>query len=212
MNTITTAFPDAVHDSQHCFRQLLTALSEPGKLITLDRCSGFSSMHSAATQTLLTLADITTPLWLSSSLASQNALIDNLSFHCGISIEPSQEKASFAVVAEQDLAEFSWMDAAFYAGNEEYPDSSTTVIVELNSLSLASGTTASQVLRLTGPGIKTHVEIDSGCIPASLITFLEQRQDRYAFPLGIDLLLVSGEALLAIPRTTKIEVTACTSQ
>ncbi|RTZ18266.1 phosphonate C-P lyase system protein PhnH [Vibrio aquaticus] len=212
MNTITTAFPNAVHDSQHCFRQLLTALSEPGKLITLDRCSGFSSMHSAATQTLLTLTDNTTPLWLSKSYASQSTLIENLRFHCGVSIEPSQEKASFAVIAEQDLAEFSWGDAAFYVGNEEYPDSSTTVIVELKALSLASEQTTSQVLRLTGPGIKTQVEIDSDLMPASLIAFLEQRQDQFAFPIGIDLLLVSGEALLAIPRTTKIEVTACTSQ
>lgn len=212
MNTITTAFLDAVHDSQHCFRRLLTALSEPGKLTTLDRCLGFSPMHSAATQTLLTLADNTTQLWLSSSYASQRNLIENLRFHCGVSIEPAQEKASFAVIAEQDLAEFSWGDATFSPGNEEYPDSSTTVIVELNALSIASESTASQVLRLTGPGIKTHVEIDSGSMPTSLMTFLEQRQERYAFPRGIDLLLVSGETLLAIPRTTKIEVTACTSQ
>ncbi|EGA64395.1 phosphonate C-P lyase system protein PhnH [Vibrio brasiliensis LMG 20546] len=169
-------------------------------------------MHSAATQTLLTLADNTTQLWLSSSYASQKNLIDNLRFHCGVSIEPSQQKASFAVIAEQDLAEFSWGDATFSPGNEEYPDSSTTVIVELNALSIASESTASQVLRLTGPGIKTHVEIDSGSMPTSLMTFLEQRQERYTFPRGIDLLLVSGETLLAIPRTTKIEVTACTSQ
>lgn len=212
MNTITTAFSDAVHDSQHCFRQLLTALSEPGKLIALDRCSGFSSMHSAATQTLLTLTDNTTSLWLSNSLASQSALIDNLRFHCGVSIEPSQQKASFAVIAERDLAEFSWREATFYAGNEEYPDSSTTVIVELNSLSLASAATTNQVLRLTGPGIKTQVEIDRGSMPVSFTEFLEQRQEHYAFPLGSDLLLVSGESLLAIPRTTKIEVIACTSQ
>jgi len=212
MNTITTAFPDAVHDSQYCFRRLLTALSEPGKLTTLDCCLGFSPMHSAATQTLLTLADNTTQLWLSSSYASQKNLIDNLRFHCGVSIEPSQQKASFAVIAEQDLAEFSWGDATFSPGNEEYPDSSTTVIVELNALSIASESTASQVLRPTGPGIKTHVEIDSGSMPTSLMTFLEQRQERYTFPRGIDLLLVSGETLLAIPRTTKIEVTACTSQ
>ncbi|MCG9752514.1 phosphonate C-P lyase system protein PhnH [Vibrio brasiliensis] len=212
MNTITTAFSDAVHDSQHCFRRLLTALSEPGKLTTLDRCLGFSPMHGAATQTLLTLADNTTQLWLSSSYASQKNLIENLRFHCGVSIEPAQQKASFAVIAEQDLAEFSWGDATFSPGNEEYPDSSTTVIVELNALSIASESTVSQVLRLTGPGIKTHVEIESSSMPASLMTFLEQRQERYAFPRGIDLLLVSGETLLAIPRTTKIEVTACTSQ
>lgn len=41
MTTITTAFQDAVHDSQQCFRLLLKAMSEPGEIVTLEMSEGF---------------------------------------------------------------------------------------------------------------------------------------------------------------------------
>lgn len=58
-------------------------------------------------------------------------------------------------------------------------------------------------LRLTGPGIE-HQRIISPQLPPALLDYLLNRPQR--FPLGLDFLLTCGECLLALPRTTHVEV------
>lgn len=215
MTTITTAFEDAVHDSQQCFRLLLKAMSEPGEIVTLEMSEGFGAMHKAATQTLLSLSDNATPIWLSESHLKDAAIRENIRFHCGSPVTEIQNGASFAVIAEQDLADFDWSNATFSLGCEEYPDQSTTVIVELSRLSsLGNGSVANQskgdiTLTLSGPGIESQSVLNIGVVSQEFQHFLQGRQEHFAFPLGIDLVLVSDEIIACLPRTTLVEVNSC---
>ncbi|NOH28171.1 phosphonate C-P lyase system protein PhnH [Vibrio mediterranei] len=212
MTTITTAFKDAVHDSQQCFRLLLKAMSEPGEIVTLEMSEGFGAMHKAATQTLLSLSDNATPIWLSESHLKDAAIRENIRFHCGSPVTERQNSASFAVIAEQDLADFDWNNATFSLGCEEYPDQSTTVIVELGSLtngSDASPPKGGLTLTLSGPGIESQSVLNIGVASKAFQHFLQGRQEHFAFPLGIDLILVNDESIACLPRTTLVEVNSC---
>ncbi|MCL9775251.1 phosphonate C-P lyase system protein PhnH [Vibrio methylphosphonaticus] len=203
MTTITPAFQDAVHDSQHCFRQLLKALSEPGKHVTLDKSHGFGEMQAAATQVLLSLADNATPVWLSPTLLQDKAVLDNVRFHSGAPIVTEQIAADFAVIAKGDLLPLGSEWLGFNQGNEEYPDQAATVIVELDSL------TSGQRISLSGPGIETRCDAFIGNVPSEFLTFLTSRQELTDFPLGIDLILVHQQDVLCLPRTTHVEVSSC---
>lgn len=212
MTTITTAFKDAVHDSQQCFRLLLKAMSEPGEIVTLEMSEGFGAMHKAATQTLLSLSDNATPIWLSASHLKDAAIRENIRFHCGSPVTERQNSASFAVIAEQDLADFDWNNATFSLGCEEYPDQSTTVIVELGSLTNGSDASPSKgglTLTLSGPGIESQSVLNIGVASKAFQHFLQGRQEHFAFPLGIDLILVNDESIACLPRTTLVEVNSC---
>ncbi|MBL2824467.1 carbon-phosphorus lyase subunit PhnH, partial [Klebsiella pneumoniae] len=72
-----------------------------------------------------------------------------------------------------------------------------TLIVQLASLS------GGRMLRLTGAGIAEERMI-APQLPDCIIDELTERP--HPFPLGIDLILTCGERLLAIPRTTHVEV------
>ena len=212
MTTITTAFKDAVHDSQQCFRLLLKAMSEPGEIVTLEMSEGFGAMHKAATQTLLSLSDNATPIWLSESHLKDAAIRENIRFHCGSPVTERQNSASFAVIAEQDLADFDWNNATFSLGCEEYPDQSTTVIVELGGLTNGSDANSSKgglTLTLSGPGIESKSVLNIGVASKAFQHFLQGRQEHFAFPLGIDLILVNDESIACLPRTTLVEVNSC---
>ncbi|PSW16859.1 phosphonate C-P lyase system protein PhnH [Photobacterium sanctipauli] len=201
MSHITSAFKDAVHDSQACFRRLLTAMSEPGRVVELDRCHGFGEMMPATSQVLLAMADNSTPLWLSAHLQQDAAAVENIHFHTGASTSAVESNAAFAVISQQDLQQMEQQALSFNEGDEEYPDRSTTVIIETDSVD--SG--ASFVL--SGPGIKDHTQVQLGSLPAWLQVRLCEQAEQ--FPLGLDFIFVSGQQAVAIPRSTSVEVAPC---
>ena len=83
------------------------------------------------------------------------------------------------------------------AGTVTAPETGVTLIVQLASLS------GGRMLRLTGAGIAEERMI-APQLPDCIIDELTERP--HPFPLGIDLILTCGERLLAIPRTTHVEV------
>lgn len=222
MSAIYAGFGDTIHDSQYCFRQLLTAMSQPGTFVDLNVVQGFGGMMDASTQILLALADNSTPVWLSTQFEHDEVAKANLSFHLGAELlisqqEDSQKKASFALIGAEDMAGFEWAKAQFYVGNEEYPDRSTTVIVEVSGLSdqaineQSSNQSSSpcMTLRLSGPGIEREstLTIESNS-SESLHAMLSHRKNN-RFPLGLDFILVSGQKVVALPRSTTVEVISC---
>ena len=204
MSMISPAFQDAVHDSQQCFRLLLKAMSEPGTVVTLNRCEGFGSMMSAAAQTLLSMADIATPIWLSSTLKADHAVTENIKFHIGAPIAEQPQQAGFAVISAQDLLAIDWTELTFNLGNEEYPDTSTTVVIEVDNFN--SGIDMS----LSGPGIQSEQIVSFNGLPEGFVSYLKERQSLVKFPLGVDFIFVANQQALCLPRTTKVEATSCT--
>jgi alpha-D-ribose 1-methylphosphonate 5-triphosphate synthase subunit PhnH len=89
----------------------------------------------------------------------------------------------FAVGTWAALAPLS----AFPVGTSEYPDRSTTLIVEQNELTAGA--------LLTGPGIKDTAGLN---LPETAAF----QTNRAMFPLGLDFVFTCGNQLAALPRST----------
>ncbi|GHA20374.1 phosphonate C-P lyase system protein PhnH [Oceanisphaera arctica] len=198
MTGITTAFTDAIHDSQACFRRLLTAMSEPGTRVELDRAGEFGDLSAGTVQVLLTLADSSTRLWLSSTLREDQTACDNLRFHVAAPLVEQASGADFAVLSQADLAACGAVLQSLPMGCEEYPDQGATLVIETDSLA------AGPELVLSGPGIPERRPVRLGSLPQALVRFLSERD--LSSPLGIDLIFVCDRELVAIPRSTRVEV------
>ncbi len=192
--TLMTAFTLPVQDAQQSFRRLLKAMSEPGVIVALHSLTqGWEPLNVASTSVLLTLADNDTPVWISEALKN-DATAQNVRFHTSAPVAQMPEQAQFAVASDAiSAAELN----ALAQGSDSAPDTSATLILQVSSLS------GGRMLRLTGAGIREERMI-APQLPECVIHELTERP--HPFPLGIDLILTCGERLLAIPRTTHVEV------
>jgi len=191
---IAPGFSEPVFQSQAAFRALLAALSEPG---TLQRvAAGLTPPEglTAATATaLLTLADYETPVWLPATLRNGPAGAW-LRFHCGAALVDDPAAAAFAVL---DGAAGEPKLSAFNLGTDQFPDRSTTVIVQVSALE------GGAALTLAGPGIPgTRSIAPQGLRPG----FADELHENGAlYPLGVDVVLAQGDGMLGLPRSTQVE-------
>jgi alpha-D-ribose 1-methylphosphonate 5-triphosphate synthase subunit PhnH len=105
--------------------------------------------------------------------------------------DPSQ--SDFALIA--DAASLPAFDR-FMPGTGDYPDRSTTIIMQVESL------TDGPAVELRGPGIDGLIHLHAPSQPADLVDRLAA--NTALFPLGIDLVLVAGDSIVALPRTTHV--------
>jgi alpha-D-ribose 1-methylphosphonate 5-triphosphate synthase subunit PhnH len=190
--TFGKGLEDPVLAAQRCFRRILSAMSEPGTILSLDEAvESPSGVPAAAMLVLLTLVDQETPVWLAPRFAAEAA--PYLRFHCGAPIVEAPELAAFALVDGADPV----LDvAAFDAGDERYPDRSATLIVACAALE------GGRRVTLAGPGIrKEGVAAPSG-LAAGFWEGLAANNARY--PLGVDVILAAGNRIMSIPRSTHI--------
>ncbi|SMB50685.1 carbon-phosphorus lyase complex subunit [Serratia proteamaculans] len=191
--SLLTGFAQPIEQSQQAFRLILKALSEPGHIVTLPDSPIWGALNAASTAALLTLADQETPIQLCLALESEQVLT-NIRFHSGAPLANNPEEVCFALFdAQLQTADL----LALPHGSEISPEFSTTVVIQLDSLEQGTA------LRLTGPGIEQQ-RVISPSLPPVLLDYLINRPQR--FPLGLDFLLTCGERLLALPRTTHVEV------
>jgi alpha-D-ribose 1-methylphosphonate 5-triphosphate synthase subunit PhnH len=191
MLTVEPGFADVVGDSQRCFRAVLDAMARPGRLAVIDMLeSPPAGISPAAGAILLTLADVDAPVWLGAHAAKA---ADWIRFHTGASILGDPTRAHFAYVAADELPDIRELNL----GTDEYPDRSTTVIVEVPRFA------AQGPLLFRGPGIETsHSAAIDGLDP----DFWSRRAGLHEiFPRGIDCIFVCGSSALALPRTTHVE-------
>jgi len=188
---IAAGFADPVHDAQAAFRTVLTAMSSPGHITSLARLqTDVPGLESAAAVLLLTLADHETPVWLDEPAC---CAADWLRFHTGAKIASNPEQAMFAVIdGRQDRPSLD----RFNLGDDRYPDRSTTVIGSCDAL------VGGFPLVCSGPGIRGSNKIAPRGVPADLWTAWAANGD--CFPRGVDLVLVCGADLIALPRTTRV--------
>lgn len=192
MSNITAGFDSPVHDAQQVFRKLMEAMSRPGKCVSLDHSTQFGTASSAATQVLLTLADNTTRLWLSRLFSADEALIENVRFHCASPVVAEKSQAAFALIKGDEPESLE----GFSFGDEIYPDRSTTLILEVG------GFDGGVALSFTGPGIKAPESLFVKGLNSTLLASLMAH--RGAFPQGVDILLTAGNDVVAIPRSTEL--------
>ena len=190
---VSGGFSDPVLDAQSAFRLTMNAFAEPGTTARLGMpVDAPDALPPAAAILLLTLADADAPIFLEGA-AAQGHTMAWLAFHTGARVDAARQEASFALLTEgSDPA--GW--TAFQIGTDAYPDRAATLILPVEALE------GGAPLILSGPGIEATRTIAPVGLPAG---FLEARTRNAAlFPRGHDLVLVAGDALIALPRTTKL--------
>lgn len=189
------AFADPVFEAQSVFRTLMDCFARPG---TIGRLTVLAAPPSplglASGAVALTLCDHDTPVWLSPALL-KSAVPQWVAFHTGAPVTEVKDEPRFAFV-EKDGA-MPGFDQ-FALGTPEYPDRSTTLILEVEAL------TGGRPYVACGPGIKNAAVIAPRGLPG---LFLDLWAANLAlFPRGIDLVLTAEESVLCLPRTTRLSI------
>lgn len=185
-------FDNPVHASQQTFRTVLAALAEPLQPLALPHLPPQADQLRPATlAVLLTLLDGEVTLASLALTADDRA---HLRFHTGVAFTETLAGADFIVVpaggALPDLVELK-------AGEAAYPDRSATLIIEVDGFDSATGVLA------CGPGFATPRRFAAQGLTAEF--WPQWRSNHARFPLGIDVLLISPDAVAGLPRTTAIE-------
>jgi alpha-D-ribose 1-methylphosphonate 5-triphosphate synthase subunit PhnH len=182
-----------VRVAQAAFRASMAAFAEPGTVHELPQplrhCAGLSA---AATVLADTLLDFETSVAILAP--DPKPIVAHVQFHSGARIVDTVTKAAFALVAAE--VPLPALDA-FAPGTLDYPDTSTTIIVDVARLFAGEG------WRLTGPGIARERHFSVAPVTARLVADLVNNRARY--PLGVDLIFCAGRSIAALPRSTRVE-------
>jgi alpha-D-ribose 1-methylphosphonate 5-triphosphate synthase subunit PhnH len=207
---MTAGFRDATHGAQQTFRAVLDAMSRPGQPIALPPTAiagivppasahADEPMSAGMAAVLLTLLDGEVSVRLAGSLASA-AAVSYVRFHTGTRLASTDEIAAFTVVRAGDVDAPLWQGLDL--GSDEAPQRGATLLVEVDALAERSHIR----LRLSGPGIQTSRTFGVTGLSAE---FWSWRMRAVALlPRGVDVILVCGTQLAALPRTTRIELEA----
>jgi alpha-D-ribose 1-methylphosphonate 5-triphosphate synthase subunit PhnH len=198
LSAIGAGFTQEAYGSQQVFRAALQALSHPGRLVDVTHDAQVPQVgHAASAALLLALLDADCCLWLSPALRDSDAAAW-LRFHTGCQLVATPAQAQFAwVAAGDDLPALE----AFAGGSENYPDQSTTCVIDVVSIS-ADG---ADPWRLSGPGIQGESTLQAQGLPPDFIA--QWAANHAAFPRGVDLFLATPQQIVGLPRSTRIEHT-----
>jgi alpha-D-ribose 1-methylphosphonate 5-triphosphate synthase subunit PhnH len=191
---LPAGFTDKVLSAQTTFRSVMDAMARPGSVRRLAASVGTpSSLMRGTAAIALTLFDHDTPIWLDRRMAAASDIAKWLKFHSSAPVVADCSACSFALAGHgNELPAFD----RFSLGSNEYPDRSTTLILQVKSLR------EGRVYELCGPGIDGTAILQALIEPDDLF-------DRLAinatlFPRGLDVMLVHDDAVVAIPRTTRL--------
>jgi alpha-D-ribose 1-methylphosphonate 5-triphosphate synthase subunit PhnH len=191
---LPAGFADKVLSAQATFRSVMDAMARPGSVQRIAATAGAPrAMMRGAAAIALTLFDHDTPVWLDPLLSETADVTKWLKFQTGAPVTASSSICSFAIMG--DPRALPALDR-FAFGSNEYPDRSTTLILQIENL------TQGPLLELRGPGIDGTAVLQAAIQPADLFERLEI--NRTLFPRGIDVVLVADDAIVAIPRTARL--------
>lgn len=188
-HAVSAGFGDPVHEAQAAFRAVLEALSRPGQCMTIGRPVPGLGLGPAMAHFLLALTDDDTPVWWQ----QPGSAADWLRFHTGASVAAVPADAAFAVIG--DVAAMPALEF-FAAGSVESPEHAATLLIEVPSLS------EGPAVEWHGPGIREMQTVRLAGLPDS---FWNQWQANHAaFPQGVDIVFTCADAVLGLPRTTRV--------
>jgi alpha-D-ribose 1-methylphosphonate 5-triphosphate synthase subunit PhnH len=191
---LPAGFADKVLSAQSTFRSVMDAMARPGSVQRIVAAAGTPSGIMRGTAAIaLTLFDHDTPVWLDPLTSETSNGTKWLKFHTGAPVVADSSICSFALIG--DAAALPSLDR-FSFGTNEYPDRSTTLILQVESL------TQGKNLELRGPGIDGTAVLQARVQPADL--FERLAINATLFPRGIDVVLVHDNSIVAIPRTTRL--------
>jgi alpha-D-ribose 1-methylphosphonate 5-triphosphate synthase subunit PhnH len=191
---LSAGFADKVLSAQSTFRSVMDAMARPGSVQRIVAAAGTPAAMMRGTAAIaLTLFDHDTPVWLDQLMSETSDVTKWLKFHTGAPVVGDSSICSFAIIG--DARALPALDR-FAFGSNEYPDRSTTLILQVESL------TQGRSLELRGPGIDGTAVLQAAIEPADL--FERLAVNAALFPRGIDVVLVHDDTIVAIPRTTRL--------
>lgn len=193
---VAAGFSDPVQDAQTVFRHVMTALSEPCRARALPPSVLIEApgpLGPVAAAIALALFDFESPIFLDAPLQANREVAAFLSFHTGAPIVKAPDAAHFGLISE---VQHCPPLRCFAQGLPEYPDRSTTLIVQV-----AGFESGADVANYTGPGLKEPQPFDVA--PAMKDFDAQWQANGGQFPLGVDLLFASEKALAGLPRTAR---------
>ncbi|MBR0694191.1 phosphonate C-P lyase system protein PhnH [Bradyrhizobium lablabi] len=191
---LPAGFADKVLSAQSTFRSVMDAMARPGSVQRITAAAGMpAGVMRGSAAIALTLFDHDTPIWLDAAMSATSDVAKWLKFHTSAPVIADSSIASFALIGEaNDLPSLD----RFAFGSNEYPDRSTTLILQVDSL--AQGPT----FELRGPGIDGAALLQAMIRPRDLFERLSVNET--LFPRGIDVVLVHDDRIVAIPRSTRL--------
>jgi alpha-D-ribose 1-methylphosphonate 5-triphosphate synthase subunit PhnH len=191
---LPSGFADKVLSAQSTFRSVMDAMARPGSVHCIASASGTPPGVMRGTAAIaLTLFDHDTPIWLDPRMSQAPEVEKWLKFHTSAPVVSDPSICSFALIG--NAAELPALDQ-FSFGSNEYPDRSTTLILQVESLR------EGLAFELSGPGIDGTTVLQATIEPLDL--FARLAINATLFPRGIDVVLVADDAVVAIPRTTRL--------
>ncbi len=191
---LPAGFADKVLSAQSTFRSVMDAMARPGSVQRIAAAAGTPSpVMRGAAAIALTLFDHDTPVWLDPMMSETLDVAKWLKFHTGAPVVRDSSICSFALIG--DAKALPALDR-FAFGSNEYPDRSTTLILQVDSLSQGPS------FELRGPGIDGVAILQATIQPDDL--FERLAINAALFPRGIDVVLVHDDSIVAIPRSTRL--------
>src|ERR1700688_2968424 len=142
---LPAGFADKGLSAQSTFRSVMDAMARPGSVQQVAAGTGTPSPLMRGTAAIaLTLFDHDTPVWLDPAMSATSDVTKWLKFHTGAPVIKDPSICSFALIG--DARALPALDR-FAFGSNEYPDRSTTLILQVGSL------TEGTHFELRGPGI-----------------------------------------------------------
>jgi alpha-D-ribose 1-methylphosphonate 5-triphosphate synthase subunit PhnH len=182
---------DLAYASQATFRALMDCFARPDRIGTIRGVNAPPPLAPATAALLLCLADFETPIWLDRTIGIAQ-VADWIRFHTGALLVDAPSEAALAVCGHsRDLPEFT----EFALGTDEFPDRSTTLILQVDRL-------RGSPIEISGPGIKNVHTFAAEPLPADFAA--RWRSIRELYPRGIDLVLIAGEQIRALPRSIRV--------
>ena len=204
LSRIAPGFEHEAMGSQRVFRTVMQALSHPGQLQDFKPLKPLTpAPHSPAALALLALLDADCRLWLSPRLAACG-LADWLRFHTGCMPASRAGDAQFCWVGLGDaLPELDTLEL----GSDADPHRAATLLIDVAGF--AAGSDAA-CWSLRGPGIADAQALAVQGLPRGFGEF--RARNHALFPRGVDMLLAAPDALVGLPRTTRVEPAALAAE
>ena len=188
---LARGFAQPVAEAQATFRAAMQALANPGKCIAFRSALDTDAPLPVNAAALgLALLDFEVKFHLAPSL-SDGSVADYFRFHTGATEAKAAYDSAFAFL---DLGKDTLCLADYAQGTPDYPDRSTTLIL--------LGAQAETGMAIAGPGIKAVGELGITPLPSDFAA--QWAANRAGFPLGVDILFVTEEGFIGLPRSTRL--------
>lgn len=190
---VSGSFANPVFEAQATFKAVMDAMARPGSCQPVDTSTiDANGVNSTVAALILTLCDVDTSVWLTPNL-DPDALGAWIEFHTGAQFCKRSAEAQFAICdSSTDMPPLN----SFMQGTQNYPDRSTTLIVQCQSLLDGPDVV------LSGSGISGEKKLT---LPAVPDVFIEVWQaNRALFPRGVDVIFAGVDSVMCLPRSARM--------